>query len=68
MMRTSNLPKYTGLLRVLGGGLRCGFCRRREDEVERLVAGASAYICDQCIEKCVSVLETHGGFARPARL
>ncbi|MGZ9104241.1 MAG: ClpX C4-type zinc finger protein [Rhodoplanes sp.] len=27
----------------------------------RLVAGASAYICDTCIVKCVAVLEAHGG-------
>ena len=37
--------------------LRCSFC------VERLVSGASAYICDACIGKCVAVRENHGGFA-----
>jgi ATP-dependent protease Clp ATPase subunit len=31
--------------------------------VERLVSGASAYICDACIADCVAVLEQHGGFA-----
>ena len=48
--------------------LRCSFCRRSADEVERLVSGASAYICDACIAECVAVLEKHGGFAgsRPA--
>ncbi|MGZ8389397.1 MAG: ClpX C4-type zinc finger protein [Rhodoplanes sp.] len=35
--------------------LRCSFCRRPAAEVGRLVAGASAYICDTCIVKCVAV-------------
>ena len=43
--------------------LRCSFCRRSADEVERLVSGAAAYICDACIGDCVAVLEKHGGFA-----
>ena len=44
-------------------GLRCSFCGRSADQVERLVSGASAYICDACIAECVVVLERHGGFA-----
>ena len=32
------------------------------DQVGRLVAGPSVYICDQCIETCVAVLQEHGGF------
>jgi ClpX C4-type zinc finger len=43
--------------------LRCSFCGRDSAEVERLVAGASAYICDACVNKCVAVLEQHGGVA-----
>jgi hypothetical protein len=27
--------------------------------VDRLVAGASAHICDDCITKCLDVLERH---------
>ena len=45
--------------------LRCSFCGRDEHEVERLVAGAAAYICDACIHDCVSVLQDNGGFAMP---
>ncbi len=41
--------------------LQCSFCHRGADDVARLVAGASAYICDVCIAKCVAILETHGG-------
>lgn len=42
--------------------LSCSFCRRDADTVQRLVAGASAYICDACISDCVAILEQHGGF------
>jgi hypothetical protein len=42
--------------------LQCSFCLRDADNVAGLVAGASAYICDACIAKCVTILETHGGF------
>ena len=37
--------------------LRCAFCHRRAYEVERLVAGASGYICDACVAECVAVLD-----------
>src|SRR3954463_13108087 len=37
--------------------LRCSFCGRNSDQVERLVAGPSVYICDECIKTCVAVLE-----------
>jgi hypothetical protein len=42
--------------------LRCSFCGGSAAEVARLVAGPSGYICDECIQKCVAVLEQHGGF------
>jgi hypothetical protein len=43
--------------------LRCSFCARDAARVERLVAGASAYICGECVNKCVAVLEQHGGIS-----
>jgi hypothetical protein len=39
--------------------LACSFCGRNAQQVERLVAGASALICDDCIAKCLDVLERH---------
>jgi ATP-dependent protease Clp ATPase subunit len=29
--------------------LRCSFCGKREDQVKKLVAGAKAVICDECV-------------------
>jgi ATP-dependent protease Clp ATPase subunit len=34
--------------------------------VKRLVAGASAHICDACITQCVAVLERHPVQPRPS--
>ena len=39
--------------------LACSFCGRDAKQVERLVAGASAHMCDDCITKCLDVLERH---------
>ncbi len=60
----TTLTRLGGLFRP---SLRCSFCRRSAAEVDRLVAGASAYICDACISRCVAVLEQHGGAAPGAR-
>jgi hypothetical protein len=48
-------------LRLRKSRLRCSFCGRSADQVGRLVAGPSVYICDMCIEACVAVLDRHGG-------
>jgi hypothetical protein len=48
-----------------GRRLRCSFCRRDAEAVDRLVAGASAYICDSCITDCVAILQREGGFTPP---
>ena len=29
--------------------LRCSFCRKNSDEVQKLVAGPHVYICDECV-------------------
>lgn len=35
----------------------CPFCGRAEEEVEKLIAGPSVYICDTCVRLCMSILE-----------
>jgi ATP-dependent Clp protease ATP-binding subunit ClpX len=41
--------------------LRCSFCHKRQDEVAKLISSPSdyprAYICDECIAVCQSILE-----------
>ncbi len=36
---------------------RCSFCGRTQSEVKRLIAGVSAYICNECVELCNEILE-----------
>ena len=43
--------------------LKCSFCGRGEDEVDKLVAGTggrtlspSVYICDRCVEKANKIM------------
>ena len=36
---------------------RCSFCGRSQSEVKRLIAGVSAYICNECVELCNEILE-----------
>ena len=36
--------------------VRCSFCNKSEDEVKRIIAGAMAFICDECVQVCSEVL------------
>jgi ATP-dependent Clp protease ATP-binding subunit ClpX len=36
--------------------LRCSFCNRTQEEVRKLIAGPSVYICDECIELCNDII------------
>ncbi len=44
----------------------CSFCGKPQEMVGRLIAGNGAYICDQCIELCVNILEQSGEIERGA--
>ncbi|MCQ2438207.1 MAG: ATP-dependent Clp protease ATP-binding subunit ClpX [Oscillospiraceae bacterium] len=35
---------------------RCSFCGRTADEVERLIAGNGAYICNECVMLCSEII------------
>ncbi len=36
--------------------VRCSFCGKRQDQVDRVIAGHSAYICNECVSLCNSIL------------
>ena len=42
-------------------GLRCSFCHKTQDQVEKLISSPSdyprAYICDECVRVCDQILE-----------
>ena len=37
--------------------IRCSFCGRTQDQVSMLIQGPDAYICDECVENCRSIIE-----------
>jgi ATP-dependent Clp protease ATP-binding subunit ClpX len=43
--------------RDIQGILFCSFCGKSQEEVRKLVAGPSAYICDECIDLCKCIVE-----------
>ena len=36
--------------------LRCSFCGKSRDEVRKLIAGPTVYICDECIDLCNDII------------
>jgi ATP-dependent Clp protease ATP-binding subunit ClpX len=39
-----------------GGKLQCSFCGKNQDDVRKLIAGPTVYICDECIELCNDII------------
>jgi len=48
MVRKNNLSS--------GGPLKCSFCGKGPEEVKKLIAGPTVYICDECIELCNEIM------------
>ena len=44
--------------------LRCSFCKKTEDQVEKLVAGPDVYICDECVTVASRLMLERPGFFR----
>ena len=36
--------------------IRCSFCGKRQEQVNRIIAGPNVYICDECVQLCSSIL------------
>ena len=49
--------------------LVCSFCNRSQEEVRKLIAGPSVYICDECIELCNDIIaeEVEGDSVTPTQ-
>ena len=37
--------------------LRCSFCNKTQDQVRKLIAGPNAFICDECVDICMEIIE-----------
>ena len=49
-----------------GDKLRCSFCGKNQDEVKRLIAGPTVYICDECIDLCNDIILEEGANEKAA--
>lgn len=38
--------------------LYCSFCGKSQDEVKKLIAGPSVYICDDCVSLCTDIISS----------
>ena len=36
--------------------VRCSFCGKRQEQVNRIIAGPNVYICNECVELCAGIL------------
>ena len=39
--------------------LRCSFCGKMQEQVDRMIAGPGVSICNECVELCLAVLDEH---------
>ncbi len=61
-----------------GSKLFCSFCGKSQDEVRKLIAGPSVFICDECVDLCNDIIreeiqesdeqETHETLPTPAEI
>jgi ATP-dependent Clp protease ATP-binding subunit ClpX len=42
--------------RETNGVLKCSFCGKTQNDVRKLIAGPTVYICDECIELCNDII------------
>jgi ATP-dependent Clp protease ATP-binding subunit ClpX len=52
-IRNSSMPKHGD---DRSGNLVCSFCGKSQDEVRKLIAGPTVYICDECIDLCNDII------------
>ncbi len=44
--------------------LRCSFCNKDQNDVRKLIAGPTVFICDECVEVCNDIIADDNRFQR----
>ncbi len=44
------------MIRITEETLRCSFCGKLQGKVKKLIAGPSVYICNECVDVCVEII------------
>ena len=47
--------------------LRCSFCNKDQNDVRKLIAGPTVFICDECVEVCNDIIADDNKFDRGTR-
>ena len=47
--------------------LCCSFCKKEKDDVAKLIAGPTVFICDECVDLCNDIIADDNRFAGVAR-
>ena len=42
--------------------LRCSFCNKDQNDVRKLIAGPTVFICDECVEVCNDIIADDSRF------
>ena len=45
-----------------GEVLRCSFCNKDQNDVRKLIAGPTVFICDECVEVCNDIIADDNRF------
>src|SRR5437667_1364872 len=45
-----------------GEVLRCSFCNKAQNDVRKLIAGPTVFICDECVEVCNDIIADDNRF------
>ena len=45
----------------------CSFCAKSQFEVVKLVAGPGVYICNECVDLCIQIIDQEADRAAPAK-
>lgn len=46
-----------------GRSMRCSFCGKTQSEVARMIAGPGVFICNECVELCLGILDEDEDYA-----
>ncbi len=46
--------------------IRCSFCGKKQEQVNRIIAGPNVYICNECVELCSGIIRDEMGVNPPS--
>src|SRR6185436_10043108 len=60
IIRPTSMTKKAGETETL----RCSFCNKDQNDVRKLIAGPTVFICDECVDVCNDIIADDNKFDR----